>query len=189
MGRPTGPGGDVRDALLRAAATQFSSNGYAGASVRAILDDAGATAPALYHHFTNKAGLYVAVAEAAYAEVSGRFRAAADTAADPFARVTAVLDAVCDLRRDHPHVARFLGVIEQDAARHPELAGLTVASDRLAAVWTTLVDGADAHRARAVRAIVEGLLRLEDESISDADLRGTALALHAAVPGLVQDAR
>ena len=53
-GRPPAGAASVRDALLRAGATHFSTSGYAGASTRAILADAGATAPALYHHFGNK---------------------------------------------------------------------------------------------------------------------------------------
>jgi AcrR family transcriptional regulator len=170
--------------LLRAAATQFAATGYAGASVRAILDDAGTTAPALYHHFTNKAGLYVAVAEAAYDDVAGRFRAAADATSEPLGRVEAVLDAVCDLRRDHPHVARFFGVIEQDVARHPELADLRSAQDRLAGFWTTLLGRAPAGQTLAVRAIVEGFLRLGNETLTDAQLRATARNLRAAVAGL-----
>jgi AcrR family transcriptional regulator len=180
-GRPAGPGGDARDALLRAAATQFSATGYAGASVRAILTDAATTAPALYHHFSNKAGLYVAVAEAAYDDVHQRFRAAVETASDPLGRVEAVLDAVCDLRRDHPHVARFFGVIEQDVGRHPELAGLCAARDRLTAFWATLLGKSQPGQALAVRSIVEGFLRLGDETLTPAQIKATGRALRSAV--------
>jgi AcrR family transcriptional regulator len=175
-GRPAGPGGDVRAALIRAAATHFSANGYAGASVRAILDDAGTTAPALYHHFTSKAGLYVAVAEAAYADVLSRFGAAPD--------VEGVLDAVLELRRAHPHAARFLGVIEQDVTRHPELSGLRVAQQRVAEFWSTLLGRAGAGQVLATRAIVEGFLRVGDENVSHAELRSAAGTLRTVVRGL-----
>src|SRR5262249_43442318 len=125
----------------------------------------------------NKAGLYVAVAEAAYAEVSARFRAAADAASDPLGRVEAVIDAVRELRRDHPHAARFLGVIEQDVAPHPELAQLREAQERLAPFWPDLLGRGGAARALAVRSVVEGFLRVGDENLSEAQLRSVARTL------------
>lgn len=173
-----------RDSLLRAAATHFSATGYAAANVRAILKDAGVTAPVLYHHFGNKAGLYVAVATAAHDNVLARFEAAVARGDDPAGRVEAVIDAVCELRRDHPHVAQFLGAIEQDVARHPELSELSSVQKRLSDFWPTLFAGAgrrDPARVLAVRAIVEGFLRVGDETLGDAQLRATAKALRAAV--------
>lgn len=173
----------TRDVLLRSAATHFSATGYAAANVRAILADAGVTAPSMYHHFGNKAGLYVAVATAAYDDMLTRFTAAAARGDDPGARVEAVIDAVCELRREHPGVARFLGVIEQDVARHPELAELAVAQKGLSDFWfTTLGAGrGDAGRVLAMRSIVEGFLRVGDENLADAVLRATAETLRVLV--------
>ncbi len=173
-----------RDALLRAGADHFSAAGYAGASVRAILTDAGVTAPALYHHFGNKAGLYVAVAETTYAEVLSRFRVAAASAESTGDRLTAILDAVCALRREHPRVARFFGVIEQDVRRHPELAELAGVQTTVDEFWTTLLPRVPDARVLAVRAIVEGLLRLGDESLPPARLRATATELSRALAAL-----
>lgn len=174
---------DGRSVLLRAAATHFSATGYAAGSVRAILEDAGVTAPVLYHHFGNKAGLYVAVATAAHDDVLVRFEAAAARGADPAARVDAVIDAVCELRREHPGVARFFGVIEQDVARHPELAELRAAQKRLTDFWSTLFVGSGRRDARvlAVRAIVEGFLRVGDSALDQTQLRAVAKALHGVV--------
>jgi AcrR family transcriptional regulator len=120
-GRP--PAGDtsVRDALLRAGATHFSMFGFAGANTRAILADAGATAPALYHHFGNKTGLYLAAARAAQEHVLETFRAATVNQPAGADRVSALLAAAVALRREHPNVARYLSVIRQDVERHPEL--------------------------------------------------------------------
>ncbi|GAA0616567.1 hypothetical protein GCM10009547_18300 [Sporichthya brevicatena] len=173
-----------RDALLRAGADHFSAAGYAGASVRAILTDAGVTAPALYHHFENKAGLYIAVAETAYAEVVGRFRAAADTAETMDGRLGSILDVVCVLRREHPRVARFFAVIEQDVRRHPELAELSGVQDTLSEFWSTLLARATPAQVLAVRAIVEGLLGLGDETLPAARLRATARELKRALAAL-----
>jgi AcrR family transcriptional regulator len=59
------PKGEMtRDKLLRAAIAEFAENGYSGARVDAICRAAGANPRMLYHHFTDKDGLYVAVLEA-----------------------------------------------------------------------------------------------------------------------------
>lgn len=43
--------------LLTAAADEFEQKGYAGSTIRAILDKTGLTKGALYHHFDSKDGL------------------------------------------------------------------------------------------------------------------------------------
>ena len=50
-----------RERLLKAALRLFASQGYAGTSVRDIMGAAGVTVPALYHHFGNKEGLFLAI--------------------------------------------------------------------------------------------------------------------------------
>ena len=59
------PGHDdqTRDRLLRAAVGVFDEKGYAAASVREIVAQAGVTKPALYYHFGSKEGLLLAVLE------------------------------------------------------------------------------------------------------------------------------
>jgi len=165
-GRP--PAGDtsVRDALLRAAATQFSHCGYAGASTRAILAGAGATAPALYHHFGNKTGLYIAAASAAQDHVLGALEAVAETATTGADRVAALFAVAVDLRREHPNVAKYLSVIQQDVARHPELAELKAYEPRFDRVWRGIAgEKRPLAVATGLRAVFEGLL-----SVGGADL-------------------
>jgi len=174
-GRPPGGAGPVRDALLRSAATHFSRCGYSGASTRAILADAGATAPALYHHFGNKTGLYIATAAAAQDHVLSAFAAAiADrrTLAD---RVSALLAEAVALRRQHPNVAKYLSVIQQDTSRHPELSELGSYEMRFDEFWRSLASGTRSAPgvAVALRALVEGLLavgagRLRSEELAAA---------------------
>ncbi|MBP7341229.1 MAG: TetR/AcrR family transcriptional regulator [Smithellaceae bacterium] len=50
---------DCRRQILDAALPLFARKGYAAASVRAILEAAGITAPTLYYYFGNKEGLYL----------------------------------------------------------------------------------------------------------------------------------
>jgi TetR/AcrR family transcriptional regulator, transcriptional repressor for nem operon len=53
----------TRDRLLRAAFQEIYRNGYQGASLDTILEQAGVTKGALYHHFADKAELGYAVVD------------------------------------------------------------------------------------------------------------------------------
>ncbi|CAL9444618.1 hypothetical protein SUDANB121_02331 [Nocardiopsis dassonvillei] len=64
--RPTGVsprGAATRTALLRAAAQVFRTVGFAKAGVSEVVSVAGASVGSLYHHFTGKADLYLALYE------------------------------------------------------------------------------------------------------------------------------
>jgi len=50
-----------REQVLEAARALFIANGYRGTSLRDIARKAGVTMGAIYHHFCNKEGLYLAV--------------------------------------------------------------------------------------------------------------------------------
>lgn len=55
------PGQDVRGKLLAGAAEIFSTKGYAGTTVREIVQRAGVTKPVLYYYFRSKEGIYLAL--------------------------------------------------------------------------------------------------------------------------------
>lgn len=63
---------------------EFSERGYAGASTEEIVRAAGVTRGALYHHFSGKPGLFLAVFEAAQQEINERIVRAAETTTDPW---------------------------------------------------------------------------------------------------------
>jgi AcrR family transcriptional regulator len=48
---------------MRAAIELFAENGYKGASVRAIVDKAETSMGSFYHHFSDKADLYIQIAD------------------------------------------------------------------------------------------------------------------------------
>lgn len=72
----------TRKKLIQIATEEFASNGYAGASTEAIVQKACLTRGALYHHFKNKAGLFLAVFEAAQEEIGRRVEKSAETSED-----------------------------------------------------------------------------------------------------------
>jgi AcrR family transcriptional regulator len=56
--------GEKRSALLEAARTLFSEQGFAGTSTAQIAREAGVSEGILFHHFGSKKGLFEAIAEA-----------------------------------------------------------------------------------------------------------------------------
>ena len=73
IGRPPGGNGvepgATRDGLLSAARTEFARYGFAGARVSRICKEARTTVRMVYHYFSSKSGLYVAVLEQAMSEL------------------------------------------------------------------------------------------------------------------------
>jgi AcrR family transcriptional regulator len=63
-------GAETRDALLVAARDLFGEQGYAATSTEEIVERAGVTKGALYHHFADKEQLFRAVFEQVQREVS-----------------------------------------------------------------------------------------------------------------------
>jgi AcrR family transcriptional regulator len=171
--------------LLRAAATHFSRYGYAGASTRSILADAGATAPVLYHHFANKTGLYIAAAAAALEHVLGAFIAAVANRNSLADRVSALLAAVVALRREHPNVAKYLGVIQQDISRHSELRDLSSYQPNFEQFWQSVTGDAPyaPGLAVALRAVVEGLLAVGGTDAQADDVAAAAQVLERITRG------
>src|SRR5688500_4173058 len=53
----------TRSALLDTARSRFATDGYAATSTPAIVEEAGVSRGALYHHFSDKAELFQAVVE------------------------------------------------------------------------------------------------------------------------------
>ena len=59
----------TRSALMKAALKEFAQHGFAGARIDRIANAAKCNMRMLYHYFGSKEGLYVAVLEAAYADL------------------------------------------------------------------------------------------------------------------------
>ncbi|WP_246559410.1 TetR/AcrR family transcriptional regulator [Citrifermentans pelophilum] len=62
----------VRERLLAEGLRLFTSKGYAGTTVREIVEAAGVTKPVLYYYFNSKEGLYLSLMESSYAVFAER---------------------------------------------------------------------------------------------------------------------
>jgi AcrR family transcriptional regulator len=79
----------MRDRLLVAARKLFLAQGFAATSTPAVVQAAGVTRGALYHHFADKTALFAAVVEREAAEVATAIRRAGPAGATPLDRLLA----------------------------------------------------------------------------------------------------
>ena len=63
----------VTEKLLECAMQEFLANGYNGASMRTIADNAGTTPRSIYTRYGDKEGLFCALVEESAAELKGFF--------------------------------------------------------------------------------------------------------------------
>lgn len=119
-GKPTSTadtGGRAR--LLAAAMRLFGSKGYAGTSVRDILKAAEVTAPALYYHFGNKEGLFLALALQGTTKIDAASEAALAGAGSSVEKIRRFCRAIVTVRREFADLA---WVVEAILTGPPEAA-------------------------------------------------------------------
>jgi AcrR family transcriptional regulator len=73
----------TRAALIGVATELFAANGYDGTAIPAVLDAAGVSRGALYHHFESKEALFEAVLRSVEAQATVEVTRAAGGATDP----------------------------------------------------------------------------------------------------------
>ena len=97
----------TRAALLAAARALFAEHGFAGAAREDIVERAGVTRGAMYHHFASKEDLFRAVVVEMEQEVTHRVAVASAAEADPVAQLRRGCQAFLDEALD-PAVQRVL---------------------------------------------------------------------------------
>ncbi len=97
----------TREHLVGVAMRLFAERGYDDTSIDLVLQEAGVSRGALYHHFAGKEALFAAVLEAVYAEVERRGAIAIGGVRDPIAALKAGCLAWVQIARD-PVVQRIL---------------------------------------------------------------------------------
>ncbi len=135
------PAARRRDQLLTAALAQFGAQGFHGASMDDIAEEAGVTKPVLYQHFPSKRTLYVELLETVGAEMLARIAGGAETASSPRRRVLAGFEAYFQFVGEHTSSFHLLF---NSAARQSDdfsevIRGL---EDSVAAVIGTFIEAA-----------------------------------------------
>lgn len=95
--------------LLAAAAALLERGGPDAVTTRAVLEEAGVTAPTLYHHFGDKDGLLNALLEEGIAKFF-LHRAALPETTDPLADLLSSWDEFLDFISEQPQLFRLLGL-------------------------------------------------------------------------------
>lgn len=112
----------TRAVLLDTARARFATDGYAATSTPTIVDEAGVSRGALYHHFRDKAHLFEAVVEREYAAVAEVIEAIAaatmEQTVDSVEILVAAGNAFLDALRD-PGRRRIL-LVDGPAVLGPE---------------------------------------------------------------------
>lgn len=122
LGRPPQTdSAQTRARILEIARRVYADLGYEAATNKNVADAASITTGALYHYFPSKRDLYLAVHEDVQAQVYGRFEAAVRTQQSFLGKMEAILDAAARMNRADPSLARFLGTVRVDMARHRDL--------------------------------------------------------------------
>ena len=108
----------TRRALLEAARREFATKGLAGARVDEIAARAGVNKQLVYHHFGDKAGLYLKVLETLYEEIRAREHALQLTGLAPEAAIRKLVEASFDHLADHPDFVALLTDENRHGASH-----------------------------------------------------------------------
>ena len=160
---------ETRVRILTTARSLFVRRGYEATTMRAIADELGLTAAALYHHFRNKNELLIELATIDFRALAEAFLRIGRVS-DPFERLGRICQAYVEFARTHP--------------MQYQLMFMTVRPSGLLTKRIVRGDpGEDAYaflRQTCAAAIATGLLRPE---ISDPD--AMAQMLWGAAHGLV----
>lgn len=110
----------TRARIFRAATREFGTQGFAGARIERIVAQAGCNIRMIYHHFGNKAALYTAVVEGAYADLRAEEAKLDFDLADPFGCLDTLLRFTMRYFAEHPD---FEGLIHAENASRGRVVG------------------------------------------------------------------
>ena len=101
------PPTDARNAILEAGLAVFAQDGFHGATMRKIAEQAGVSQPLLHHHFGGKTDLWRVVGVRITADFMTYMSNAVDLALPAPEGVKAMLRAYMNYWRQHPSAFRF----------------------------------------------------------------------------------
>ncbi|HET6834674.1 MAG TPA: TetR/AcrR family transcriptional regulator [Acidimicrobiales bacterium] len=113
MNKRVEQGQATRAALIELATELFATNGYDATAIPAVLDAAGVSRGALYHHFESKEALFEAVLESVEAQAMVKVTRAARGATDPLDGLRRGCSAYLAMCRDP--VVRQISLIDAPA--------------------------------------------------------------------------
>lgn len=105
--------------MISIAAQQFAEKGYSGASMRSIANAVGTTQAAIYHHFSNKNALYLAVLARHFDAKSSHMAAEMEQISDPEERLKFLVYRLLELVEEDEQFRQlyFRELLENDEER------------------------------------------------------------------------
>jgi TetR/AcrR family transcriptional regulator len=97
----------TRERLLNTAAEMFSTQGYAGVSMRGIARAVGITQAAIYHHFSNKEALYIAAITYLFEQHTLGISEQLSAIDDPAQRLELLIGAMLEVMEEDPRFRRI----------------------------------------------------------------------------------
>ena len=186
LGRPPASSSvETRARILEVAREAFAASGFGVTTNKYLATKAGITTGALYHYFDSKVAIYRAVYDEVQQFVYAHFTADLAGSTTFIERFEAMLESAHRLNREDPSLARFLGAVRIDLARHDELrAVMGSRSGQGGAFFAAMVDAGvrsgeirPEHRAMVVAFIQIATVGLVD-AVSD-DPRQHRIAVDA----------
>jgi AcrR family transcriptional regulator len=116
--------GDLRAALVRAAAAEIERGGYENLSLRELAESLGVSRAAPYRHFTDRRALLAAVAADGFERLTAAYRKATSSGKTPRARLAAAGRGYLKYAAERPQTFRLMfvsdllsgGAVPPDAA-------------------------------------------------------------------------
>lgn len=116
--------GDLRAALVRAAAAEIERGGYENLSLRELAESLGVSRAAPYRHFTDRRALLAAVAADGFERLTAAYREATSSGKTPRARLAAAGRGYLKFAAERPQTFRLMfvsdllsgGAVPPDAA-------------------------------------------------------------------------
>jgi AcrR family transcriptional regulator len=164
VGRPKGTDSrDTKKQILDAARACFAAAGYNATSNKDIALQAGITPGSIYHHFDNKADLFLSVHRDLQQTAVSQCRAAIEGKATLMEASMSLLDTLADIQLNLPSYSKFNAVVRTEASRNPDIE-VAREDQEWRAIYTGLgrlgvsTGEVDAANERAVRTIFATLI-------------------------------
>jgi TetR/AcrR family transcriptional regulator len=143
-----------RDRLFAAAAAEFASRGFAGASVARIARVARVNKAMIYYHFTSKAALYREILRDMFEAVERRVAATVASTADPSDRIRGFVEAIASEAEVRPHFPPIWFREIAEGGTHLDPATIGHIADIVKTLGTIVREGVAAGRFRPVNAVL-----------------------------------
>jgi AcrR family transcriptional regulator len=136
------PTNEAEIRLLDSALHLFSQQGYAGTSIREIIERAGVTRPVLYYYFENKEELFRRLFETKFSELIGRIEMAAMAEGTARDRLKGIIVSAFELAEENCESVRLiLQVLFAPPGQGPPLDRKRLIKQRFKVVEAVIRDG------------------------------------------------